>query len=104
MLKEKPRILSEIVVDVDSRVYKLAAEARRRVHLTDYLRNELPEGLSAGVLGCNIRPDGTLVVIASSPEWANRLRFESARLLQIGQALESQVQSIKLRVANSVTG
>ena len=104
MLKEKPKILSEIVVDVDSRVYKLAAEARRRVHLTDYLRSQLPEGLSAGVLGCNIRPDGTLIVIASSPEWANRLRFESARLLRIGQALESQVQSIKLRVANTFTG
>lgn len=104
MLKKKLKLLSELVIDVDSRVHKLATEARRRVHLTDHLRNQLPEALSAGVLGCNIRPDGTLVVIASSPEWANRLRFESARLLQIGQALETQVQRVKLRVANTVTG
>lgn len=104
MLNKEPKLLSELVIEVDSRVHKLAAEARRRVRLTDHLRNQLPEALSAGVLGCNIRPDGTLVVIASSPEWANRLRFESARLLQIGQALETQVQRVKLRVANTDTG
>ncbi len=93
----------ELVCEADSRVHKLAAEARRRVHLADHMRDQLPESLSAGVLACNIRPDGTLVVIASSPEWANRLRFESARLLQIGRALEADVQRVKLRVAKTVT-
>lgn len=103
MLKKEPKPLSALVHEAGSPLHKLAAEAHRRVSLTDHMRNQLPESLSAGVLACNIRSDGTLVVIASSPEWANRLRFESVQLLQIGRRLEPQVQRVKLRVANTVT-
>lgn len=104
MANKEPKPLSELVCEAGSPVHKLAAEARRRVGLTDHMRTQLPESLSAGVLACNIRPDGTLVVIASSPEWASRLRFESAQLLTIGRALEPQVQRVKLRVANAIPG
>ena len=104
MSHKEPKPLSELVHKTGSPVQKLAAEAQRRVSLTDHMRTQLPESLSTGVLACNIRWDGTLVVITSSPEWASRLRFASAQLLTIGRALEPQVQRVRLRVANAIPG
>ena len=104
MLNKEPKPLSELVQKAGSPVQKLAAEAHRRISLTDQLRARLPESLSHGVLACNIRSDGTLVVLASSPEWASRLRFESAQLLTIGRTLEPQLQRVRLRVANAIPG
>jgi hypothetical protein len=59
----------------------LARAAAGRVELLDLLRGRLPADLQACLVGCNVRDDGTLVLTASSPAWAARLRFESAGLL-----------------------
>lgn len=101
MLKNRPKPLSELISQPDSALRRLADEARRRISLGDHMRTGLPEHLSAGVLGCNIRSDGTLVMIVSSPEWAARLRFESERLLRLCRQREPQAQRVKLRVADT---
>jgi len=67
--------------DADSALRKLADEARSRVDLGDTIRAGLPEPLDRHVEACNLRDDGTLVVLTSSPEWAARLRFEGERML-----------------------
>lgn len=101
MLKNRPKSLSELLQQPDSVIRRLADEAVRRVTLAEHMRHELPADLASGVLGCNVREDGTLVVVAASPEWASRLRFESDRLLRICRGREPDVHRVKLRVANS---
>jgi predicted nucleic acid-binding Zn ribbon protein len=41
----------------------------------------VPPALGVAITACNLRPDGTLVVTAASPEWAARLRFEADGIL-----------------------
>lgn len=59
----------------------LARAASSRLDLADCVRKQLPGELAAAVSACNLRPDGTLVVTAASPEWAARLRFEADGIL-----------------------
>jgi hypothetical protein len=98
MSKGKPKSLSAIVQLQQSALGKLAAAASLRSDLSQHLRNELPAELAAGLEHCNIRDDGTLVVTATSPEWAARLRFEAAALLAICAAAGQPAERIKVRV------
>lgn len=59
----------------------LAKAASSRLDLADGVRKRLPAELATAVAACNLRPDGTLVVTAASPEWAARLRFEAEGIL-----------------------
>lgn len=76
-------------------------EAAARVALTDHLRNGLGEPLGAHVAGANLRTDGTLVVLASGPEWANRLRFESERMLALCRAVHPAAARVLIRVSQA---
>ncbi|UCG73110.1 MAG: DUF721 domain-containing protein [Chromatiales bacterium] len=76
-------------------------EAAARVALTDHLRNGLGESLGAHVAGANLRPDGTLVVLASGPEWATRLRFESERMLALCRAVHPAAARVRIRVSQA---
>jgi len=58
----------------------------------------LDQSLAEGFVHCNIRDDGTLVVMASSPAWAARLRFEGEQLKAICKNRGIDVQSVKVRV------
>ena len=59
----------------------MASEASRRLALTDRLRSSMAPDLAAHLTGTNLRDDGTLILLTTSPEWAARLRYEAARLL-----------------------
>lgn len=97
----RPKSLSGLVTDSDSPLGRLASEAASRVALTDHLRNGLGSPLAAHVAGANLRDDGTLVVLASGPQWAARLRFEGERLLALGRELHPGAARVRIRVGQA---
>jgi hypothetical protein len=90
--------LSDIIASSDGALSGLAREARLREDLSTYLRKHLPEPLTGGFLHCNLRDEGLLVVLATSPEWASRLRFEADRIRQICADQGTEVTSVRVRV------
>ena len=100
MSKGKPKSLSEIIGSQNSPLGNLASEARLRESLSDHLRKHLPADLSSGLLHCNLRDAGILVVIASSPEWASRLRFEKELFIRLCADHGTQVTDVKIRVGS----
>ena len=100
MLKKKAKSLSELIAGQNSPLGNLASEARRRESLDSHLRKHLPAALSAGFLHCNLRDEGTLVVITSSPEWASRLRFEKELFIRLCTEHGTPVTSVKVRVGS----
>lgn len=85
--------------DPTSPLGRLATEAAARVALTDHLRNGLGDGLGNHIAGANVRADGTLVVLATGPEWAARLRFESDRLLALCRTVNPAAARVRIRVS-----
>lgn len=75
-----PQALGDLL-KADSPLGALARAASSRLDLADCVRKQLPADLATAIVTCNLRPDGTLVVTAASPEWAARLRFEADRIL-----------------------
>ena len=99
MSSDKAKSLSQLLGSASSGLGKLAAKARLRSSLSDHLRTAIGEPLSDGIMHCNMRDDGTLVIVAASPEWASRLRFEEQRLAELAREFGSDVTGVKVRVA-----
>ncbi len=99
MLRSKPKSLSELISRADTPLSQLAQEARRRTDLSDFLRKKLPPELAAGLTHCNFHADGTLMLLASSPERAARLRFEAEQVRQLCMEHGTNVTQIKVRVS-----
>ncbi len=78
--KNGPRGLGELIA-ANSPLGALARAASSRMDLAACVRQQLSPTLAAAVSNCNLRPDGTLVVSATSSEWAARLRFEADGIL-----------------------
>ncbi len=91
------------VVGPGTALGRLAAEADSRMDLVVRIRALLPEELRAGVAACNLREDGTLVVLAPSPEWAARLRFEGETLLAGCRSFRPEAARLRLRVERNVS-
>ena len=100
MLKRKPKSLSDIIGSQGSPLGSLACEARLRQDLSDHLRKHLPPEFNGSLLHCNLRDEMTLVVIASSPEWASRLRFEKELFIRLCADHGTQVTEVKVRVGS----
>ncbi len=101
MSKEPAETLAELLLRSDTAFGRLAKEAGRRSGLLSELVQKLPEDLAGGLKACNIDAGDTLVILAGSPEWASRLRFEEQRILKIARESEPSVTHIKVRVASS---
>lgn len=80
----------------------MVQRAQAMARLADRLAAALPEDLAAGIRAANIRDDGELVVIADSPAWAARLRFEGEKLLAAARDANEQVTTISVRVSHDV--
>jgi hypothetical protein len=98
MSNNELKLLAGLITSADSGLARLADAARLRADLSDYMRKHLDSSLAAGFRHCNIRDDETLVVTATSPEWAARLRFASARFLELSQECGQNVKTVKVRV------
>ncbi len=80
----------------------IVQRAQAMAALADRLSALLPDGLGAGIRAANVRADGELVVVADSPAWAARLRFEGDKLLAAARATDEQVTSVSVRVSHDV--
>jgi hypothetical protein len=99
MSKDNAKSLADILGGKQSGLGKLAAEAKRREALSDYMRNALPEALAPGLVHCNVENETSITLLAVSPEWAARLRFASPEILAIGRRQMPGLESVKVKVA-----
>jgi len=98
MADNEPRSLADLLKPGNSGLGRLARQASEQSALAEVLRAGLPAELAAALLSASLRPDGTLVVTASSPAWAARLRFESAALLESCRQRAPAAARLKVRV------
>jgi hypothetical protein len=100
MSKDAPKPLSELFSSPNSGLGQLAGAARRRAELSDFLRSNIDPALAGALVHCNLRDDGTLIVTALNPEWAARLRFESAQLKMLAERFGAEVTGVAVRVSH----
>jgi hypothetical protein len=99
MLKKQAKSLAELIGSSNTEFANLADAARLRADLSNYLRNNMDKSLADGFVHCNIRDDGTLVIIATNSEWASRLRFEAHQFIDLCRKRGTLVQTVKVRVS-----
>ena len=78
---------------------ELVQRAAGMDRLLSRLKEALEPGLALHLLGVNLRPDGELVLVAASPAWAARLRFEADKLMAAVKTSGAEVSSCKVIVA-----
>jgi hypothetical protein len=67
--------------------------------LLQCLQRQLPDESAANLLSANVRDNGELVVLASSPAWAAKIRFEADSLIAAARQSGADVTSCKVRVS-----
>lgn len=67
--------------------------------LTVALRSALEDEVAPHLLAANLRDDGELVLICSSPAWAARIRFESDTLLDAAEKSGAKADRCSVKVA-----
>ncbi len=77
----------------------LVRRAREMDQLLRQLQRSLGGEQGASIRAANVREDGTLVVLVSSPAWAARLRFEEEALLAAAREAGIDVSTCKVRVS-----
>ncbi len=82
----------------DGELAGVIRRAREMGELTHVLCESLPGEYAGAIAAANIREDGSLVVIASSSAWANRLRYESDTLLAAAADAGLTATSCRVRV------
>ena len=65
---------------------EIVRHARDMGELVSQLQKALPDEIGPQILAANIRDDGELIVLTSSPAWAAKLRFEADALLDAARA------------------
>jgi len=98
--KNGPQALSDLI-RADSPLGALARAASSRLDLVDCARRQLPAELASAIVACNLRPDGTLVVTATSSEWAARLRYEADGILSGCQGNWPAAARVRFRVGTT---
>ena len=76
----------------------IVRHARDMGELVSQLQQALPAEIAQQVLAANIREDGELVVLTSSPAWAAKLRFEADTLMDAARQSSAEVTSCTVRV------
>ena len=77
----------------------LVRHARDMGELVHTLQQALPEDMTTSICAANIRDDGELVVLASTPAWAAKLRFEANTLIKAARQSGAEITSCKVRVS-----
>ena len=73
--------------------------ARLLGELTDALCKALPDDYTGAIVAANMRENGDLVVIAASPAWASRLRYETDTLLAAARDAGLEPVACRVRVS-----
>jgi hypothetical protein len=82
---------------------ELVRQAEKMDRLTAGLKAGLAPDLAPYLVAANLRQDGTLVLIAESPAWAARLRFEMESLVAIARQAGLEVSSGRVIVSKERT-
>ena len=82
----------------DGGLGEIIRHARDMGELVQSLQRQLPDETAASILAANIRDDGELVILASSPAWAAKLRFEADALLAVARKTGATVTTCTVRV------
>jgi hypothetical protein len=77
---------------------KIIQRAQNMDSLTTALQGGLPDDLAANLVAANVREDGNLVLVCSSPAWASRLRFETDQLIEIARKTGANVTECSVKV------
>ena len=85
----------------DGDLGQIVRHAREMGELTGAIARALPAEEAAGLVAANLRPDGELVVIAATPAWASRFRYEADTLLKAAQSMGLQAHTCRIRVSQS---
>jgi hypothetical protein len=72
--------------------------ARDMGELVALLQASLATEVAQSVIAANIRDDGELIVLASSPAWAAKLRFEAESLMITARQTGAEVTACTVRV------
>ncbi len=83
----------------DGDLGRIVRRAREMGELTEALARALPSASAAGIAAANLKGDGELVVIATSPAWAARLRFETEALLEAANSVGANAHICRIRVS-----
>ena len=76
----------------------IVRHARDMGKLVALLQSSIGADEARSVIAANIRDDGELVVLASSPAWAAKLRFEAEALMTAARQSGAEVTSCTVRV------
>ena len=79
----------------------IVRHARDMGELVALLQSSIGADEARSVIAANIRDDGELVVLASSPAWAAKLRFEAEALMTAARRSGEEVTSCTVRVNRS---
>ena len=78
---------------------KIIRRAQSMDTLTGALQAVLPADLAANLIAANVREDGELVLVCSSPAWASRLRFEAEQMADTARKSGLAVSACTVKVA-----
>lgn len=87
----------------DGPLEQLLRRAQMADRLTARLKAALAPDMACHLQAANMRTDGQLVVIADSPAWAARLRYESDRLIVAARQGGAETTACKIIVARENT-
>ena len=85
----------------DGGLGEIIRHARDMGELVQSLQRQLPDETAASILAANIRDDGELVILASSPAWAAKLRFEADAMLTAARQSGATVTTCTVRVSRN---
>ena len=80
---------------------EIVRHARNMGEMAQILEHSLPGEAAGSIQAANVRDDGELVILASSPAWAAKLRFEADSLLQAARRAGADVTRCTVRVSRS---
>lgn len=78
----------------------IVARARALGVLTETLSRSLGAEFSGSIVAASVRAGGELVVIARSPAWAAKLRFQAEKLAAAARAAGEPVDRCTVRVSH----
>lgn len=85
----------------DGGLGEIIGHAQQMGELVDLLQQTLPSDMAGSIRAANIRDDGELIVLASSPAWAAKLRFETEALIASARSAGSSVLTCSVRVSRT---
>jgi hypothetical protein len=84
--------------NTDGGLGDIIRHARDMGELVHKLQQALPDDMTTSIQSANIRDNGELVILASTPAWAAKLRFEASRLMATARETGADVTSCVVRV------